>query len=109
MTDGQFSVQDPRIGVEGLKRAHRPRGTRARLSKLEGQINGGTLGGRGSVAYTMESCKIPTSRFRRTSCTWISPAGLKTVSDIKAAVEERSANVSLSVASVLVKEGGFTR
>jgi len=107
MTDGQFSVQDPRIGVEGLNVRIDLEGTRARLSKLEGQINGGTLGGRGSVAYNDGKLQDTDLSIQADELYLDFPAGLKTVSDIKLQLKSVGERLALR-GSVLVKEGGFT-
>lgn len=107
MADGQFSIQEPRIGVDGLNVRIDLEGTKATISKLEGQINGGTLGGKGSVAYADGKLQDTDLSIQADELYLDFPAGLKTVSDVKLQLKSVGERLALR-GSVLVKEGGFT-
>ena len=81
--------------------------TRATLSKLEGQINGGTLGGKGSLAYTDGKLQDTDLSIEASDMYLDFPAGLKTVSDAKLQLKSVEDRLALS-GSVLIKEGGLT-
>ena len=54
-------MQDPRIGVDGLNLRVDLAGTQATISRLEGQVNGGTLSGERSLSRTArERCAMRT-------------------------------------------------
>ncbi|MBZ5624611.1 MAG: translocation/assembly module TamB domain-containing protein, partial [Acidobacteriia bacterium] len=107
VADGQFSIQEPRVGVEGLNLRVDLEGSRATLSKLEGQVNGGTLGGRGSVSYADGNLQDADLSIQADDLYLDFPTGLKTVSDVRLQLKSLEDRLALR-GSVLVKEGGFT-
>ena len=107
LADGQFSFDQPRIGIEGLNLRIDLDGARATLSKLEGQINGGTLGGKGSMSYTNGKLQDTDLSIQADDLYVDFPAGLKTVSDLRLQLKSVEDRLAIE-GSVLVKEGGFT-
>ncbi|HEY2012970.1 MAG TPA: translocation/assembly module TamB domain-containing protein, partial [Bryobacteraceae bacterium] len=107
LADGQISMREPRVGIEGLNFRVDLEGNRATLSKLEGQVNGGTLTGQGSVALAGGTLKDTDLSLRADDLFMDFPAGLKTVSDVKLQLKSIE-NVLALRGSVLIKEGGFT-
>ncbi len=107
IADGQFSIADPRVGVEGLNLRVDLDGTRATVSKLEGQVNGGTLGGQGSIALVDGTLKDSDLSIRADDLYMDFPAGLKTISDVRLQLKSVENLLALR-GSVLIKEGGFT-
>jgi outer membrane protein assembly complex protein YaeT len=107
VADGQFSFDQPRIGIEGLNLRVDLEGARATLSKLEGQINGGTLSGKGSLAYAGGKLTDTDLSIQADDLYLDFPAGLKTVSDLRLQLKSLEDRLALD-GSVRVKEGGFT-
>ncbi|HEV3196686.1 MAG TPA: translocation/assembly module TamB domain-containing protein [Bryobacteraceae bacterium] len=107
LADGQVSFDQPRIGIDGLNLRVDLEGTGATLSNLEGQINGGTLSGKGSVAYADGKLQATDVAIQADDLYLDFPAGLKTVSDVHLQVKSVGDRLALD-GSVLVKEGGFT-
>jgi outer membrane protein assembly complex protein YaeT len=107
MADGQFSFDQPRIGIEGLNLRIDLSGAGATLSKLEGQINGGTLSGKGSVEYADGKLQNTDLSIQADDLFLDFPAGLKTVSDLRLQLKSVEDRLTLR-GSVQVKEGGFT-
>lgn len=107
LADGQFSFDQPRVGIEGLNLRVDLEGARATLSKLEGQVNGGTLSGKGSVGYANGKLQDTDLSVQADDLYLDFPAGLKTVSDVRLQLKSVEDRLALR-GSVLVKEGGFT-
>ena len=107
MADGQFSIDQPRIGMEGVNLRVNFNGSQATLANLEGQINGGTLGGQGSVSYADGKVQNADLSIHADDLFLDFPAGLKTVSDVKLQLKSVQDRLALR-GSVTVKEGGFT-
>jgi outer membrane protein assembly complex protein YaeT len=107
LADGQVSIADPRIGADGLNLRVNLDGDTATLARLEGEVNGGKLTGRGSV--TLAEGKPPESdlSIQIADLFLDFPAGLKTVSDL--ALQLRTVqNHPVLRGTVLIKQGGFT-
>jgi outer membrane protein assembly complex protein YaeT len=105
--DAQISLEDPRIGIDGLNLRVNLDGTRATIASLEGDINGGTLSGRGSIAYADGKIQDSDLTLTAEDLYLDFPAGLKTISDLTLKLKNVGQNLALR-GTVLVKEGGFT-
>ena len=107
VADAQLSIQEPRIGIDGLNLRVDLEGARATLAKLEGQINGGTLSGHGSISYADGKLAGSDLTVQADDLYLDFPAGLKTVSDVHLQLKNVGTGLALRGA-VVVKEGGFT-
>ena len=107
ITDGQLSLQNPRLGVEGLNLRVNLEGNRATIARLDGQMNGGALSGEGSFAFSRGSLQDADLSLRARDVALDFPAGLRTVSDIRLRLKSLGDLLALR-GSVLIKEGGFT-
>ncbi len=107
VADAQLSVEQPRIGIDGLNLRVDLAGTRATVSQLEGQVNGGTLSGRGSIAYADGKIQDSDLTVQAEDLYLDFPEGLKTVSDLRLQLKKLDTGLALRGA-VVVKEGGFT-
>jgi outer membrane protein assembly complex protein YaeT len=107
IADGQISIPDPRIGIDALNLRVDLDGTRATVSRLDGQVNGGTLGGGGSVTFRDGGLHDSSLAIRADDLYLDYPPGLKTVSDLRLQLKDIE-NRLLLRGTVLIKEGGFT-
>jgi outer membrane protein assembly complex protein YaeT len=107
MADGQFSIRDPRVAIEGLNLRVNLEGDRATIARLDGQINGGSLSGRGGATIAGGSLKDADVSLRAQDVYLDYPTGLKTVSDIQLQLKSLANRLALR-GSVLIKEGRFT-
>jgi len=107
LSDAQIALDDPRVGIEGLNLRIDLDETRATLSKLEGQINGGTLAGKGAVGFAGGKLQDTDLSVETSEMYLDFPAGLKTVSDVKLQLKSVEDHLALG-GSVLIKEGGLT-
>ena len=107
IADGQFSIADPRVAIEGLNLRVNLEGGRATVARLDGQINGGSLSGRGGVTVAGGSLKDSDVSLSAQDVYLDYPAGLKTVSDVQLQLKSVADLLALR-GSVLIKEGRFT-
>ncbi|MEO8592625.1 MAG: translocation/assembly module TamB domain-containing protein [Candidatus Solibacter sp.] len=107
VADGQFAIQDPRVAIEGLNLRVDLEGDRATIARLDGQMNGGSLSGRGSVTVGGGSLKDSDVSLRAQDVYLDYPAGLKTISDIQLQLKSLAGIFALR-GTVLIKEGRFT-
>jgi outer membrane protein assembly complex protein YaeT len=107
IADGQLSIANPRVGVEGLNLRIDVDGSKATISRLNGQLNGGNLTGGGSAAYVNGKLQDAGLSLRAEDVYLDFPTGLKTVSDVRLQLRNVGETLALRGA-VVVKEGGFT-
>src|SRR5262249_11970879 len=95
------------VAIEGLNLRVNLEGDRATIARLDGQMNGGSLSGQGSVTLAEGSLKDSDVSMRARDVYLDYPARLKTVSDVQLQLKSL-ANLFALRGSVLIKEGRFT-
>jgi outer membrane protein assembly complex protein YaeT len=104
---GQFSLQDPRVGIEELNARLDLEGNRVTLSRLTGTLNGGNLSGGGSFVVADGQLQDTNLNINADGVFLDVPRGLKTVSNVKLALTSRENNLIVG-GDVEIIEGGFT-
>jgi outer membrane protein assembly complex protein YaeT len=108
VADGSISMRDPRIGLDNLNLRVDLEGTRATISQLSGDLNGGTLTGGGTVEYANGSLRNTDLAVKASDVYMDVPEGLKTVSDIELTLRNGPDNTVILAGDVRIQDGGFT-
>jgi outer membrane protein assembly complex protein YaeT len=107
MTGGQVSSRDPDVALDQLNLRVDLAGTRATLSQLSGDLNGGKLSGGGTVEYAGGTIANANLNVKARDVYMNVPEGLKTMSNID--LEVRNAGKEIVVGGrVQIAEGSYT-
>lgn len=108
LANGSLSLREPRIGVEDLNLRIDLAGTKATISQLSGELNGGKMGGGGTVDFTGGQLQSANLNLKADDIYLDVPEGLKTVSKIDIRVADGRNNTIDIGGQIDIDEGGFT-
>lgn len=107
LSDAQIALQNPRVAIDGLGLEVALAGNKATITKLNGNLNGGTLSGEGSVTAAGGGIANANLRAKADGVFLDFPEGLKTVSDLELTLQGSGGDLVLG-GQVNILEGGFT-
>ena len=108
VNDGTISMTDPRIGLENLDVRVNLAGTRATVSELSAQLNGGQLTGSGTVEFANGQLRNTNLGVKATGVYMDVPEGLKTISDFELTLRDGADDTVVLAGDVRIEDGGFT-
>jgi outer membrane protein assembly factor BamA/autotransporter translocation and assembly factor TamB len=107
LTNGRLSMEEPTIGADGLQVRVDFTPERAVLSRLEGNLNGGTLAGSGGVNIRNGTLRDLDFNVKVTGFGLDEPMNLRSLSDADIRITQREETFVVG-GTVTIEEGGLT-
>ncbi|MBI3278414.1 MAG: translocation/assembly module TamB domain-containing protein [Acidobacteria bacterium] len=109
LAGAQFSMRDPLVAADDLNVRIDLAGTRATISQLGGELNGGKLSGGGALEYAGGHLRNTNLNIKAEGVYLDFPAELKTVSDVNLQIASQPDQTVAVGGEVVIQEGGFTQ
>lgn len=108
LTNGEIALNSPRIAAEKLNLRADLKGHELRLTRLQGDVNGGTLTGGGTVTWNNGVLGGPGLTVSTRNVYLDFPANLRTVSNLDLKLAPGARQRTLLSGSVQIAEGSYT-
>ncbi len=106
LTDAQIQLTEPRIAADAVNARIDLTGDQLTIARLDGQLNGGTLTGKGGLKFSGSDLKDINLALEAKSVYLDYPGGLRTLSDANLTVKQTGPAIVVGGA-VNVQEGSF--